>query len=122
MGSVFMKETFRALESCDDFTLDQEKKAKNLFKAKLTQLFCDFDVDGDGFVAREEFLEFLKQDSIQAWFSVMGISPKFADVMFDIIDDGDGMITFEEFVCGFVRLRGGATSLEAVQIFTSMCK
>jgi len=57
---------------------------------------------------RGDFQDLLVRSFLDDWLKVCGFALPDADLFFELIDeDGNGTLTFEEFVRGCIRLRGG---------------
>eukprot|EP00404_Azadinium_spinosum_P026029 CAMPEP_0180672918 /NCGR_PEP_ID=MMETSP1037_2-20121125/65406_1 /TAXON_ID=632150 /ORGANISM="Azadinium spinosum, Strain 3D9" /LENGTH=240 /DNA_ID=CAMNT_0022702129 /DNA_START=61 /DNA_END=780 /DNA_ORIENTATION=- len=82
------------------------------YRCTVQLLFSEADESGDGFLSREEFQEVLSDTRVKAWLSAMELEVRDAEVLFDLVDDGDHRISAEELVHGFARLKGNARSLD----------
>merc|ERR1719401_2506375 len=91
-------------------SMDERQK----YAAKLTQVFHAADTSGDGRLSFEELQEILKHKKILAYLSLMDLQVPDALEVFNVLDNGDGHISFDEFMMGLSRLKGQARSLDVI--------
>jgi len=72
------------------------------------------DEDGDGHLTPEEFLAAMSLPSVQRFLNSLDVSIRDCGPLFDILDDGDGMITIAEFCKGLMQLKGQARAIDIV--------
>jgi len=80
------------------------------------------DASGDGLVSWDEFSVLLSDPQLQLWMSTLDLETQDLVSFSQMIDDGDGEISVEEFIDGATRLRGMARSLDVAQVMTSIKK
>merc|ERR1712032_239190 len=101
----------------DNMIQSQMEERWNLVNA-ITAVFRRSDTDGSGFVAAQEMDLLLQDPELLAYFSAIGLDIDEAKDFFQKLDtDGSGAVSFDEFVTGFLRLKGSA---KAVDIVTMM--
>ncbi len=67
----------------------------------LTDIFLDIDVDRSGDLNRREFMAALDYNEfIQERLVQMDMTPEYLKETWEILDDGDGMLTVYEFTSG----------------------
>lgn len=91
-------------------------KKKNRDIENLSNLFHQADVDGTGSITMEEFTALLDSPQVRTWLSVLELEVREVDGLFQLLDNGDGLISFEEFLSGVMRLRGGAKTVDLVTL------
>merc|ERR1719375_1075339 len=79
-------------------------------------MFLEADKDGGGFLSLEEFQDLLKVDRVKAWLSMLEMEVNEISGLFVFLDNGDGNISFDEFITGVMRLRGGAKGVDLVTL------
>lgn len=85
------------------------------------RLFQEFDTAGHGKVPVDEFMEFLAQERVIAYFATLDINVTHRgrlQAMFDV--DDDACVSLEEFVIGCTRLRGPAAKSELANVLLLM--
>lgn len=82
----------------------------------LTDYVNEVGLGGDGMYLSKEFKDFVGKDArMQALLRSLDINVTDAISLFDLLDQGSGLVPIDEFVTGCITLRGGA---KAVQIET----
>mmetsp|Transcript_86130 Transcript_86130/g.186150 ORF Transcript_86130/g.186150 Transcript_86130/m.186150 type:complete len:152 (-) Transcript_86130:7-462(-) len=84
--------------------------------ATVEELIREADTSGDGFVSWEEFQDLMSHPKAMMYMSTIELDIHEAESLFHLLDDGDGKISFEEFMHGIVRLKGQARSLDVITI------
>eukprot|EP00931_Biecheleriopsis_adriatica_P081968 TRINITY_DN55338_c0_g1_i1.p1 TRINITY_DN55338_c0_g1~~TRINITY_DN55338_c0_g1_i1.p1 ORF type:complete len:301 (-),score=57.65 TRINITY_DN55338_c0_g1_i1:208-1089(-) len=120
--AIFLKETMDAASrDANMMTVEQEIKRTSDLN-HLADLFNAADSSGDGELSSEEFNQFLKNPKVVAAFGSLELDLHEGIAMFHLLDNGDGIVTFEEFVQGVSRLKGQARSLDVVALQVEMKK
>merc|ERR1712224_260695 len=91
-------------------------KSKDKFAQKLRRFFEEADSSGDGLISQEEFVEIMEKPETKETFSALELELHEITGLFNMLDDGDGTISFDEFLAGALRLKGNARSIDAVAI------
>merc|ERR1711972_1222790 len=98
----------------------QEKiKNKENYIKKLKSLFMAVDVNGTGRLGLDEFVAVLTNPRVKTWMQILELDVHDAQALFSLIDDGDGEVTFDEFITGLMRLKGNASTMDTVTIMRS---
>eukprot|EP00927_Polykrikos_kofoidii_P040798 TRINITY_DN34808_c0_g1_i1.p1 TRINITY_DN34808_c0_g1~~TRINITY_DN34808_c0_g1_i1.p1 ORF type:complete len:495 (-),score=96.03 TRINITY_DN34808_c0_g1_i1:187-1671(-) len=74
----------------------------------LRRFFKELDADGSGQISFEEFTLAAKDRKVRQKLRSMDIMPKDMLQVWDLLDDGDGELSVNEFVDGLRRLQGEA--------------
>jgi len=95
-----------------DKALDEQKSKKQL----VSEFFDHLDAHGAGEIALQDLRNSLEQDRVAGHFHLFDIDTRRAQVMVDLMDvDGDGIISKQEFVQGFLRLQGGSSATDVAE-------
>ena len=77
-------------------------------QGELGDIFEEIDTSGNGIVDREEFFESLKENGGNKQFKKklfdLDISTEEMEELWEILDNGDGELTMEEFVTGLRKM------------------
>jgi len=119
---VFLHETFKAASNDDEIMILQKKRANQMYVEKLQQLFTEVDVTGDGFLSWEEFEYMVSQDRVKTYLSALEVDVVELEVLFKMLDDGDGKMSFDEFCGGVKRVKGNAKSMDMVKVLFDVQK
>ncbi|CAE7213099.1 unnamed protein product [Symbiodinium sp. CCMP2592] len=82
-------------------------------------LFRELDSDGSGALDEGEFKEALKDPRFKIWMAALDLQSSDAENLFKLLDDGDGQISYQEFLAGAKRLKGTAQSIDLVTLMRS---
>lgn len=91
-------------------------KKKQFFLTKLEQGFKAVDRSGDGMISEDEFNHMLLDSEFQHHMHALELEPHEGTALFQMLDDGDGQVGFDEFIKGVSRLKGQAKSLDVISI------
>lgn len=107
-----------ALEASTMRSQDLAKRAKGEREEtcrKLCEVFRKADVDGDGTLTKEEFVQVLKIADVVERLKAVGIDGSSAAALFDVLDiDGSKTLDGTEFVEGVLRSRGTAQNKDMI--------
>lgn len=112
--AIFLKETLASANSDDDIVVAELAHEKGKTVKKLQGLFSRIDIDNSGDISFEELKVMLEDPVTEAVFSTLEITVREARGFFELIDDGDGRLTFNEFMTGILRLKGGTKNMDLV--------
>merc|ERR1719399_2309969 len=91
-------------------------KEKEKLVTKLRHFFAEVDTSGDGMIDRDEFAEILEDPRMQAWLHVLELEVYEVTALFNLLDDGNGSISCDEFIGGAMRLKGNARAIDSISI------
>jgi hypothetical protein len=112
--AIFLRETLMVASKDSDLMCQERLKQKESYARKLGQLFHAVDTSGDGKLSREEFLQVITHPFIKVFMQTLELEVHDAMALFEILDDGDDMITYDEFTKGVMRLKGQARTMDIV--------
>merc|ERR1711879_288106 len=75
---------------------------------------------GSGTLSRTELDEILSDDKVKAYLAAIEIEVFEVASIFQLLDDGDGTISYEEFLHGIMRLKGTARSQDVIAILHTL--
>mmetsp|Transcript_5551 Transcript_5551/g.20969 ORF Transcript_5551/g.20969 Transcript_5551/m.20969 type:complete len:90 (-) Transcript_5551:378-647(-) len=55
---------------------------------------------------------------VRAWLGILELYVTDMALVFNLLDDGDGQIEFEEFISGVMKCRGAARGVEVVSLMS----
>merc|ERR1719375_2344059 len=82
----------------------------------LRTLFDDADADHGGTVTLQEFKELLSNPRVKTELSILEIEVPDAEMLFHLLDDGDGQMHVNEFISGALHVRGTARASDIVAL------
>jgi len=111
---VFMFETFQTAATDDELMIHQTSKIQHQHALKMARFMREADENGDGSLDASEFLEYLRSDGVRTWLSAQGLNEEDDELLFDLLDDGDGSLSPSEVSRGISRLKGPAKSMDVI--------
>mmetsp|Transcript_12654 Transcript_12654/g.22720 ORF Transcript_12654/g.22720 Transcript_12654/m.22720 type:complete len:144 (-) Transcript_12654:22-453(-) len=71
------------------------------------------DTDGDNLeLTFPEFADVCNEEQVKHWLGAQGLDVSDAKLLFDLMDDGSGVLELQELVKGVAKLKGPAKSLD----------
>lgn len=114
--ALFIKETMSIAASDTVLAVQERMRIVQNYVQKLRHVFVLADTDRDGFLSCKEFTESLKDPVVTSYLSIMDLEVNEVEPLFQLLDDGQGLVTIDEFVTGLTRLKGQARALDVVVI------
>jgi len=105
---------------------DGESQAKDLEEKKradlkmLAELFMEIDVDGSGELSKEEFFGSLKNAKVEQMVAMLEMKVIELTEVWDVLDDGDGLLTIKEFTDGIRRMKGDAKAKDVADVIKKL--
>eukprot|EP00928_Gymnodinium_smaydae_P031477 TRINITY_DN23088_c0_g1_i1.p1 TRINITY_DN23088_c0_g1~~TRINITY_DN23088_c0_g1_i1.p1 ORF type:complete len:656 (+),score=147.58 TRINITY_DN23088_c0_g1_i1:99-1970(+) len=117
IGAIFLSETIRAANNDAEMMVLQKIKEKEAFASKLHEFFEAADTSGDGFLSLDELQSMVEDPAVVAWLKVMELEIYEVMGLYRLLDDdGDGTVSYDEFLGGAVRLKGNARAIDSILI------
>jgi hypothetical protein len=108
--AVVVENAFKiAREDKENIAKDAEQEKRRELKV-LSNIFLELDKDGSGDLTYDEFKSALSHPQVIQVLSLLDLNRKEMLDSWDILDDGDNMLTITEFTNGIRRMKGGAKS------------
>eukprot|EP00930_Biecheleria_cincta_P044873 TRINITY_DN30919_c0_g1_i1.p1 TRINITY_DN30919_c0_g1~~TRINITY_DN30919_c0_g1_i1.p1 ORF type:complete len:538 (-),score=80.10 TRINITY_DN30919_c0_g1_i1:46-1659(-) len=120
--AIFLQETLRAAQADADIIMHQRMHKRQAYVSRLKSAFMALDDSGDGLLSREEFHVAMESPEVQGILHSLELEVHESDMLFDILDDGDRQISYEEFIGGILKLKGTARALDMVAMRTQVDK
>eukprot|EP00930_Biecheleria_cincta_P059272 TRINITY_DN45017_c0_g1_i1.p1 TRINITY_DN45017_c0_g1~~TRINITY_DN45017_c0_g1_i1.p1 ORF type:complete len:564 (-),score=85.95 TRINITY_DN45017_c0_g1_i1:167-1831(-) len=114
--ALFIKETMSIAASDSVLAVQERMRSIHNYAQKLQRIFELADTSGDGLLSREEFHVAVQDPVVASYFAVLDIEINEVEPLFELLNDGDDMVTIDEFCKGLTRLKGQARALDVVAI------
>mmetsp|Transcript_50987 Transcript_50987/g.157815 ORF Transcript_50987/g.157815 Transcript_50987/m.157815 type:complete len:536 (-) Transcript_50987:96-1703(-) len=113
---IFLHETFKVAGSDDDLMIAQKARQMRKHVQKMKLLMAEADESNDGYLSNDEFIAIAQDARAKTWLAAMELEVRDAQLIYDLIDDGDNRVSAEELVKGIGRLKGNARSLDMITL------
>jgi len=121
INGVILQETFKVAATDDYIMVRQKKRAGQVSRDKMTDLFMALDESGDGSLEYPEFEIIAQNPDVKTWLASMDIETDDLHTLFKLIDfDGSGSITVEELIARIPRIKGAARSIDVLAMRTTV--
>lgn len=120
--ALFLRDTLCIANADTEVIIREKMKEKQAYAQKLRDFFDAADASGDGMLSLTEFEAVVSDERILSYLSSLEIDGKEARHLFSMLDDGDHVISVDEFVTGAVRLKGHARSQDVIAIMHDCTK
>jgi len=119
ISALFLKETMQQASRDADIMVRHRSKSNQLLKKQLGELFDEADTSGDGDLSIEELDACLAHPKVALWLGELGINVSDTQLLAELLDDGDGAVSKQEFVEGLTRLKGEARAQDIVPVMAN---
>jgi len=110
---VFLDTALESARTHRDYVISKQKALRDASLNEMKMFFAAIDVDESDKISKDELLFMMQDESIQAFFGILGFDSTDADRLFKMLDvDGSGDITFDDFVHGCTHLKGPAKAID----------
>jgi len=114
--ALFLKDTLAVAANDEEMMLQRKAAERAQFATKLNELYRTADTTGDGMIDWSEFRVLLEYPEAKALFSSIEFDTHEMESLFKLLDDGDGQVSFEEFLSGILRMKGTARSQDVLAL------
>merc|ERR1712137_245680 len=111
---VFLLETFKTASTDDELMAAQARRSQGLHASKMSRFLREADKDGDGYIQEGEFKHYLLMEG--PWLAAQGLDVQDDELLFNLLDDGDGKLSPAEVARGISRLKGPARSVDMISL------
>ena len=114
--ALFIKETLQSAANDAEMMMEESTSSSRQYQRRLAELFRLVDDDGDGTLTLEEFRAALNIPSVAQYLLYMDVTVRECEPLFEILAEGDGLVTISEFCKGITQLKGQARALDIVML------
>jgi voltage-gated sodium channel len=116
MTAIVVKNAFEAAEEDVEARLKLEQDQQARHKEQLEDMFAELDKDDSGMLSKQEFAESVLDDMVFIHqLKTLDIELEELPDVFEILDDGDGEVSTQEFCDGLMRMQGNAMSKDMLK-------
>jgi len=96
-----------------DSVVSEEMVRLKQYASDIKGFFEMADIDGSGQLSYDEFVKYLQEDQVKAYFRALDLDSRQVHTLFTLLDCNDsGEVGYSEFLEGCLRLKGAASSLD----------
>jgi len=110
MTAIVVKNAFDTSAADEELTAQLKQIDHQNLQHELSKMFEEIDEDKSGMLSKEEFTDVLDDVLFIRKMKVLDIELEELGDIFEILDDGDGEISTDEFCMGLTRMQGLAMS------------
>lgn len=105
---------------------DTESQAKEIETKKrrelkmLSDLFMEIDLDGSGELSKDELFASLKNKKVKQMLDLLEMKVGELTETWEVLDDGDGLLTIKEFTDGIRRMKGEAKAKDIADVIKKL--
>ena len=114
ISAVFLKDTLDAAQNDMQQQVVDKVLKKTEFMNKLEGIFRAIDENGTGIITEERLTKVLDIPKVAAYFQTMELDIHEGKALFQVLQNGNGEVTLEEFIDGIMRCKGPARAIDQV--------
>jgi len=114
IAALFLQQTIKIAKGDEQTQLAKEKEAKDACIAKITSFLEAADVDSGGDMDEAELQSMLNSPDVQSFLPIMGLDSKDVTGLFEMLDDGHGVVPHKVLVQDMMRLSSPARTMDTV--------
>merc|ERR1740121_248176 len=100
ISAIFLKETMDAANADTEMVAAMNMRKKEAYFQKLRLFFDEADLSGDGVLELSELEAVLANPRVKNWLQVLGLEVHETKFLFRLLDNGEGLITVDDFMKG----------------------
>jgi len=116
ISAVFIQQTIKVAAADENIMIAQKAKESRRHQAELRHVFQDLDLSQDGVVSLDEFQFALKNERVKHLLAALEINIIEAFDVFELLNNGDNEISWDEFLVGMRRIKGPAQAVDMVRL------
>ena len=97
--SVFVQKTHENAQNDAALALKEQERTAGKIRAKLSMLFDSLDLDGNGTLTHQEFMDLVNEPNVTKWLKLLDVDLEDLDQLFIVLDDGDFASLAVSFIC-----------------------
>jgi len=122
ISAIFLKDTLEAAHNDAENLILERLIKKRTYVRKLENIFHAVDGACDGMVTEEKLSSILSNPTVVAYFQTLDVDVMDSHALFELLDNGDGEMTMDEFIEGILRCKGPARAMDQVAIRADLSK
>jgi len=117
LTGIFVDSAMNAMNTDRDNLIQTHVEERQSFINAIAAVFASSDTDGTGQLSEADMNVILENPNVVAYFNALGVDTTEAMGLFQLLDDdSSGTVSIDEFVTGFLRLKGSAKAVDMVTV------
>lgn len=117
LTGIFVETAMNAMNGDKDNMIQAQMEERESLISAITTVFMDSEKEVSGQMTEHEMDVILRDPEVVAYFNAIGVDTTEAMGLFQLLDDDDsGTVSIDEFVTGFLRLKGSAKAVDMVTL------
>merc|ERR1712007_236866 len=100
--------------SDDELMIVQKKRLQQKHASKMMRFMKEADESNDGLLQRDELKKICAIPDVKVWFAAQELDVDDVDLLFDLLDGGEGHISVTDLIHGVAKLKGSAKAIDMV--------
>lgn len=118
--AVIVENAFNIVHEDKDAMAKEEENKKRRELKQLSALFMEIDTDGSGELSRDEFFHSLHNANVKRMLDTLEMKVIELEETWEVLDDGDGLLTIKEFTDGIRRMKGEAKAKDIADVIKNL--
>jgi len=116
IGGVFLQQTFAVAANDPELMVLQRRRNEKKYLQQMNDLLSLIDTNGDRCASLEEFCAAIEDPHVRSLLQAMDLECGDSELLFSVLDNGDGSLTLDELVHGVRRITGFARSIDVTAL------
>merc|ERR1712019_314020 len=117
LTGIFVANTKEVSRIDRDLVIRAQLNDRKSFANQLKNILRSVDKDGTGTISKEEMLEHLTSDEVDAYLKTLDVTVSDAQGVFKLLDvSGTGEVNIDEFVLSLMRFQGSARAVDVATL------
>jgi len=112
--ALFLRDTLQTASEDAAYMVREQRAARKRTMNKLQRLFNLVQRAAPGIITQDEFKAVCRQPLAQLYFNALDLKIGEACDLYSMLDDGDGVVSQDEFCVGILRLKGQARAVDVI--------
>lgn len=122
IGALFLKETLAQASADAEIVVSDRARATRKLEKNVLALFQTADLNDNGVLTKEEFIQILSNEKIRLWLGMLGVNCTDPQKLYETMaGEGTGGIACDGFLYGIKRLKGEARAQDLIPVVND-CK
>ncbi|CAE8628489.1 unnamed protein product, partial [Polarella glacialis] len=120
VSAVCVQQTMKTAALDAEHAFKQKQKDQIKYTQKVKKLFQSVDVSGDGNISFDEFSLLVASPKLKFWVAQLELDYPDLVRLFEMLDDGTGQISMDNFIEGASRLKNAAKMIDIWRLETKI--